>query len=79
MKLSLFSSYISLVLLTFLGVGISYWFSTDWAILIVLVMAVTKFLIVAFRFMEMKEAHSLWKFGYTFYALVMGVVLFMLL
>ncbi|SFS51928.1 cytochrome C oxidase subunit IV family protein [Lutibacter maritimus] len=52
---------------------------TTVAVTFILVLAAIKFILVANYFMEMKKAHSFWKFSIIFYLIiVMGTLLFIL-
>ncbi len=52
---------------------------TKVAVTFILVLAAIKFILVANFFMEMKKAHSFWKFSIIFYLIiVMGTLLFIL-
>ena len=53
-----------LILLSFtlLGSAVSYFeLGMEWAVFLVISLGAIKFMLVAFQFMELKEAHRLWK------------------
>lgn len=75
MKKSLEISFIILILATLAGVGFSNLYGTVFALIAVLGLAVFKFLLVGFEFMELKIANPFWKFMIVFYVLLICTIM----
>ena len=79
MKQTLTSTFILLITLTLVSVFFAFNVSSEIIVISVVSLAVVKFLLVAFQFMELKKAHSFWKILLLAYGVFMGLVLIILL
>ena len=79
MKMKLFYTYILLIALTLTGALLAGLPITKAIVIAIVLFSVLKFLIVAFQFMELKEAHIFWKVILTAYACIMGGLMMILL
>lgn len=79
MEKSLTISYVILILLTILGTTLAITLGSAVAAKFIVLFSLTKFLIVGFQFMDLKEAHYFWKILYCLYTVVIGVILLFLL
>ncbi len=72
---------ISLVLLLILTIasGLSSTDGGKYIIILILIMAIVKFIIVSFNFMELSKAHSFWKIAIISYVTVFIIILSLLL
>lgn len=78
MKLTLETSFLILMLLTIIGVLTSL-IGSEITVIVVIIFAIVKFLLVGFHFMELKKAHSLWKFLFVFYSILIGSLMILIL
>ena len=76
MKLTNRNTLVLLYILTFLTALISkYYFELSFFVVLVLGLSALKFLLVAFQFMGLKEAHNFWKYWMiTYIIIVVGVI-----
>ncbi|HTO16164.1 MAG TPA: cytochrome C oxidase subunit IV family protein [Edaphocola sp.] len=72
-------SYIALILLTVIGVSMSNLPQSISITGLIIMMAVIKFIIVGFQFMELKKANSFWKALLIIYGILIGSIYFILL
>jgi len=80
MKLTHKTTLILLYLLTFATAIISkYLYGWSFFVTLILGLSAVKFMLVAFQFMEMKKAHSFWKFFIVFYLVVFVTVVSLVL
>ena len=70
---------ISLIILLLLTVITAALASMKSATLLILIIAVTKFLLVAFQFMELKKAHLFWKLALTILLFIIGGIIFLVI
>jgi len=71
---------ISLVLLLILTIvsGLSSTDGDKYIILLILIMAIVKFIIVSFNFMELSKAHSFWKIAVISYLIIFSIIFYIL-
>lgn len=75
MKKLLILAYILLLMLTITVSCVVFWFGgLRFVTPLIMLLAVVKFLLVAFQFMELKKAHSFWKIS-----LMLALILFSIL
>ncbi|MFD2907616.1 cytochrome C oxidase subunit IV family protein [Flavobacterium ardleyense] len=79
MKLKLTSTFIVLILLTLVSVFFAFNISSELIVAIVVCLSLLKFYLVAFQFMELKNANVFWKVLLLAYGAFMGLVLIILL
>lgn len=70
-KLHLYT-YATLIILTLLTAFVASLQSTKAAVIIIISIALIKFWLVAFQFMELKKAHPFWKFLIVIFAGLVG-------
>ncbi len=71
MKLTHQNTLVFLYILTTLTALVSkFYYGLSFFVMLILGLSAVKFMLVAFQFMEMKKAHSFWKFLIIFYLVV---------
>ncbi len=79
MQKTLKTTWIILLLITLISTGISVVAAAGFAAITIVVFAVSKFILVGFNFMELKDAHGLWKFLFIFYSVLIALAFIILL
>lgn len=79
MKQTLSSTFILLVALTIFATFSMFNFSSEIMIKIIILLAVIKFWLVAFQFMELKKAHSFWKYLIVIFGSLVAIILILIL
>lgn len=76
MDRSLLITLIVLIALTFVGALSSVFGGTGarWVPLLIMLMAAVKFILVAFRFMELRKAHAFWRTSVVLIAVLLAVL-----
>ena len=79
MKQTLNSTFILLITLTLVSVFFAFNISSEIIVATVVCLSLLKFYLVAFQFMELKNANAFWKILLLAYGAFMGLVLIILL
>ena len=80
MQKTLKTTWIILLLITLISTGISVVAAAaGFAAITIVVFAVSKFILVGFNFMELKDAHGFWKFLFIFYSVLIALAFIILL
>lgn len=79
MKNTISSTFILLLALTVIAAFLALNISAEIMAATVVTLALIKFWLVAFQFMELKKAHPFWKYLILVFGVLMGIILIILL
>jgi heme/copper-type cytochrome/quinol oxidase subunit 4 len=79
MKQTLSSNYILLLILTVVAALVAINVTQNIKVKTVVGLAILKFWLVAFQFMELKKAHPFWKFLIILFGIIFGLIIMIIL
>ena len=79
MKQTLSSTYILLLILTVVAAFVAFNVTQNIMVKTIIGLAILKFWLVAFQFMELKKAHPFWKYLIILFGSIIGLIITFLL